>query len=439
MQKESLWEKDFTEERKRLNLRTKKLNESIKTDVLIIGGGIAGILCAYRLSRAGVDCVLVEKERILEGVTRNTTAKITAQHGLIYNKINKMYGREKAQQYYEIQMKALEEYRKLADKIPCDMENKTSYIYSLDDRGKLEKELKMYEILDIPYIWKEESMLPFKIAGAVGMENQAQFNPGKLLLKLAEDLKVYENTQVLEIKKNKVLTKSGEIEAKKIILATHFPMINIPGGYFAKMYQHRSYAIALRDGIQLDGMYMDEKKDGFSFRNYKNYLILGGGAHKTGTKGGGYNVLEKLAEREYSENQIQFKWSTQDCMTLDGIPYIGKHSRSRENIMVATGFNKWGMTSSMAAALVLEEMIMKGKSQYEELYSPQRSIMHPQLMINLGSAVGNILRPGRRCSHMGCALRWNIQERTWDCPCHGSKFDERGNVLENPAKTRLKK
>ncbi len=435
MQKESLWEQYVKGEERTI----KKLNGDIRTDVLIIGGGIAGILCAYRLKKAGVSCVVVEQENLLEGVTGNTTAKITAQHGLIYHKLKQTYGTETAGQYYEINQMAVKEYWKLAEQIPCDMEKKTACIYSTANKRKLEKEAYLYETLRIPYVWQESAPLPMQICGALGMKEQAQFNPAKLLLSLAAELDIYENTRVLDIEEGMAFTECGTIQAEQIVLATHFPMINIPGGYFVKLYQRKSYVLAVKDGPQIDGMYIDEKKDGFSFRNYKEYLLLGGGGHKTGTGSGGYEILEELVLKSYSDKKIAFAWSAQDCMSLDGIPYIGHHSKKRSHIFIATGFNKWGMTGAMSASIVLEQMLTRGKSDFEKLFSPQRSMIHPQLLINLGSALGNILRPGRRCTHMGCALRWNPQERTWDCPCHGSKFSENGSVLENPAKKRLKK
>lgn len=437
MQYESVWEKYLTKERKAENPEIRNariLKGDLHTDVLIVGAGIAGILCAYRLKKAGVSVIVLEKGSLLEGVTRNTTAKITAQHGLIYKKIQKSYGLEKAGQYYEINEMALREYQKLSEDIPCDMEEKTAYIYSGKHPGKLEQEAEIYEKLAIPYLWQEEPPLPVPTGKALGMKNQAQFHPMKLLARLAGEVEIYENTEVLEIAHGRAITNREIIRAEKIILATHFPMVNIPGAYFLKMYQERSYALAIEGGAQLPGMYRDENKAGLSFRNYRNYLIVGGYGHKTGTKCGGFLRLKEWAQETYPGKRIPYIWGTQDCMSLDGIPYIGQHSRSREQVFVATGFNKWGMTSAMAAAIVLEELITKGKSEYEELFSPKRSMLHPQIVVNFGSALGNLVRPGKRCTHMGCALRWNHREQTWDCPCHGSRFEENGEVLENPAK-----
>lgn len=406
----------------------------IKTDVLIIGGGMAGVLCAYKLKQAGVACVLVEARRIGSGVTGNTTAKITAQHGLIYEKLIKKYGLAAAQRYYEANRLARDEYERLSAIFPCDFESRTAYTYSLTDPKKLEDEAKAYEKLSIRPVFQERPPLPFGVAGALGMENQAQFNPLKLLFAVANELNIHENTFVHEIKENTAFTGSGRITAKRIILATHFPLVNIPGLYFVKMYQHRSYVIALENAPELNGMYLDEQENGHSFRNYKGLLLLGGGDHKTGKQGGGYEELRSLAKSAYPNAAERFAWATQDCMTLDGIPYIGVHRKAAPHIYVATGFNKWGMTGSMVAANVLCDLITVGTSEYEGLFSPRRSMLHPQLAVNGFSALGNLLLPGKRCPHMGCALRWNKTERTWDCPCHGSRFDEHGKLIDNPAK-----
>ena len=414
------------------------LQENIETDVLIIGGGMAGILCAHKLKQAGVSCVVVEAKRVGSGTTGSTTAKITAQHGLIYQKLIKKNGVDDARRYYEANMTARQDYEKLSETYPCDFEVKTAYTYSLTDRKKVVDEARAYEKLGIKPVIQDSPPLPFQTAETLGMENQAQFNPLKLLLALANELTVYENTFVTEIRENTAVTKNGVIKAKKIVLATHFPLVNIPGMYFLKMYQHRSYVIALENAPDVDGMYVDEQEKGNSFRNYNGLLLIGGGDHKTGAKGGNYEELRQLAKTAYPDAKEKYAWATQDCMTLDGVPYIGVHRKSAPHIYVATGFNKWGMTGSMVAANVLRDLITLGSSEYEELFSPQRSMLQPQLLVNGFSALGNLILPGKRCPHMGCSLRWNRAERTWDCPCHGSRFDEHGNLIDNPAKRGIK-
>ena len=204
-----------------------------------------------------------------------------------------------------------------------------------------------------------------------------------------------------------------------------------------KLYQRRSYIAAIENGPQVDGMYIEEKQDGYSFRNYGDYLLVGGGGHKTGKKGQGYSALFEFVSRYYPDKNMIFQWSAQDCMSLDGIPYIGKHHRGRDGLYVATGFNKWGMTGSMASALILRDIITGKENEWENLCSPSRFMGKKQLFVNMGNSIAHLLSPGKRCTHMGCALNWNAEERTWECPCHGSRYDEKGHILDNPAKRDL--
>jgi len=271
----------------------------ITTDVLIIGGGMCGILVAHRLKESGIRSVVVEAESIGSGITKNTTAKITAQHGLIYTHLMKSFGVEKAQQYYEANTQAIQRYRALARQFPCDFEDTTAYVYSTNNRQKLEHEYAAYDQLGINARFQENPPLPFKTTGALGMEGQAQFHPLKLLYALATGLDIYENTFVSKIKGRVAITSKGRIKANKIVLATHYPFINIPGLYFMKLYQHRSYVIALDNAPTLDDMYVDHREDGHSFRTYDNLLFIGGGDHKTGKHGGGYAALRKLAKQAY--------------------------------------------------------------------------------------------------------------------------------------------
>lgn len=406
----------------------------LKTDVLIVGGGLAGLLCARRLTDAGVDCVLLEADRIAHGISRNTTAKLTAQHGLIYDKLLRKFDADTARGYWQANRDALAEYRRLAKKIPCDLETKDNYIYSENDQRKLEKELSTCQKLNIPAEFVQSVPLPVETVGAVRFRNQAQFHPLKFAAGIAQGLRIYEGTAAREFLGNTVTTDFGRVQAEKIVVATHFPMLNKHGGYFLKLYQDRSYVLALENAGNVDGMYLGAEKDGFSFRNYGKYLLLGGGGHRTGKQGRGWKDLEDFAARHYPSAPIPFRWAAQDCMSLDGIPYIGRYSKATPNLYVATGFNKWGMTTSMAAAMVLSDLIQDKDNAYAAIFDPSRSVWHPQLAVNGAGAVWNLLTPTRpRCPHMGCALKWNPQERSWDCPCHGSRFDQEGELLDNPA------
>ena len=273
------------------HIRFEALNKSIKTDVLVIGGGIAGILCAYMLKNAGIDCVLVEANRICSGITGNTTAKITIHHGLIYDKLIKRSGYDNARLYLEANIRADKEYARLCRDIPCDYEKRDSYVYSISDRAKIEDEVAALNRLQLKAEFSEVCALPFKIAGAVRVKDQAQFHPLKFLYGIAEGLPVYENTKVLELMPGKAVTDRGEISCRKMIVATHFPILNKHGGYYLKMYQHRSYVLALDGAADVGGMYVDESDKGLSFRNYRDLLLLGGGGHRTGKKGGNWDEI----------------------------------------------------------------------------------------------------------------------------------------------------
>lgn len=369
-----------------------RLEGDVRTDVLVIGGGMAGILCAHFLRQAGVDCVLAEADRLCAGATGNTTAKITSQHGLVYDGLLRRFGAEKAGMYLHANEAALARYRGMCREIDCGFEEKDAFVYSLDDRGKLEKELAALEKLGFHAGFTDKLPLPFPVAGAVRFERQAQFDPLRFAAAAARGLRAYEHTPVRRLEGTSAVTDRGTIRAEKVIVATHFPFLNRHGSYFLKMYQHRSYVLALENAANVGGMYVDEAAEGLSFRN------------------------------------------AQDCMTLDGVPYIGPYSARTENLYVATGFNKWGMTSAMAAAMLLTDMVQGKRPDDAPVFSPSRSMLRPQLALNALEAAASLLTPtAPRCPHMGCALKWNAQEHSWDCPCHGSRFTQEGGLIENPA------
>ena len=408
-----------------------------KTDVLIIGGGMAGLLCAYYLHRMGVSCILAEKDRICSGVTGNTTAKITYQHGLIYHKLLKSGGQETARAYLEANKKALDEYANLCKNINCDYEIKDNYVYS-SDLFKISREMEALDKIGYSAKFREKLPLPINTAGAVKFSAQAQFHPLKFACDISRGLNIYEHTKVLEMIGTTARTERGRIEAKKVIVATHFPFINKHGSYYLKLYQHRSYVIALENAAEVDGMYVDDDKKGMSFRNHKKFLFVGGGDHRTGAKGGNWNELREFARINYPDAREKYHWAAQDTMSLDDIPYIGNYSKNTPDLYVASGFNKWGMTGAMVSAMLLSDMIVGKKNEYAEYFSPSRSILKPRLALNGFEAAKNLITfTGKRCPHMGCALKWNEAEHSWDCPCHGSRFSEDGEVLDNPANNGL--
>ncbi|HAT4116306.1 FAD-dependent oxidoreductase [Clostridium perfringens] len=456
------------------------LNKDIKTNVLVIGAGIAGILTAYMLKQKGRDVVLIDAAEIASGNTKNTTAKITSQHDLIYSKLISEFGEEKARQYAKANELAIKKYKEIIEdkRIECDFEEKPAYVYSLNEVDVLKEEVEAAKNLGIDAEFVQEANLPFKINGAVKFNNQAQFNPLKFLKGISNELVIYENTRALEIKENLVVTSRGNITANNIVVATHYPIMNAPGYYFMKMHQERSYVLALENTSEIDGMYIDLNKEGYSFRTYNNLLLLGGISHRTGEneEGGSYDELRKVAKRLYPKAKEKYYWSAQDCMTIDGIPYIGRYSSETPNIYVATGFNKWGMTSSMVSAMIISDMILEKENDFSEIFSPRRfdlslsinniandlietaknfiaqKVYIPSSEIeHIKNGHGGIIeyngekvgvyknKEGKeffvstKCTHLGCQLSWNSDELTWDCPCHGSRFDYKGRLIGSPA------
>ena len=410
------------------------LEKNIKTDVLVIGGGMAEVLCAFQLQWAGVPCVLVETKTLGSGITGNTTAKISSQHGLFYQELLRRLGREQAKLYWQANEQALAQYRNLCREIDCDLEEKISFVCSRSDREAIRREAQALKQMGVPVQFTEQLPLPFPVCGAVGYSKQAQFHPMKFLDAISRELTVYEHTMVRELKGTTAITNRGKITAQKIIVATHFPFINTHGSYFLKMYQYRSYVIALKGAQDVNGIYIDEDKNGVSLRNYGELLLIGGGGHRTGKQGGNWQQLREFARQYYPGAVETTHWATQDCMTLDGMPYIGQYSAATPNVYVATGFNKWGMTTSMVAATLLTDLIQGKNNPFVELFSPSRGILQPQLARNAWEAAIGFLTPTlRRCPHLGCALKWNPQEHSWDCSCHGSRFTETGQLIDNPA------
>lgn len=411
-----------------------ELSGDLRTDVLVIGGGMAGILTAYYLTQSGVDCVLVEKGRICSGNTGRTTAKITAQHGLIYHKIAKERGLEPAQQYYAIHQQAVEEYARLCATLDCDFQTKDHFVYARSSREKLESEMDVLGKIGAEAFLFDTVPVPVSVAGAICFPNQAQFHPLKFIGGIVGNLHIYENTFVRELVGTEVITNRGRIHADRVVCCTHFPLLNKHGFYFLKLYQHRSYVLALQGAQNVNGMYLDEQEGVLSFRNQGDLLLLGGGGARTGRDCGNWEQLRSFAREKYPGAVQKYAWAAQDCMSLDGIPYIGPYSRSTKNLFVATGFNKWGMTGSMAAAWVIRDFVLGRKNEYRNLFAPSRSILRRQLWTNSVEAVKNLLSSSEKtCPHLGCALKWNEAEHSWDCPCHGSRFSEDGKLLDNPA------
>ena len=414
------------------------LDGDIRADVLVIGGGLAGLLTARKLQDAGVDVVLVEKDRICSATTARTTAKITAQHGLIYRKLLKSLGSEGAGAYYRANAEGVRELVGLCRRFGSPVEEKANFVYSTS-RRKLEEELSALDALGIGAVFDETPPLPLSNAGAVGIPGQAQFHPRMLAAAISREMKIFEQTKVTELVGTTAITGRGKIQADKIVVATHFPFLNKHGSYFLKLYQHRSYLLALENAPKFQDMFVDDDKKGMSFSSFDGLLLLGGGGHRTGKKGGGWQELREFARDHYPGSREVLHWAAQDTMSLDGIPYIGPYSANTPDLLVAAGFNKWGMSGSMVSARLLTDLVLGRENEYAEVFYPSRSILKPQLLMNCLETTANYLVPTtKRCPHLGCALKYNRQEHSWDCSCHGSRFSESGEVLDNPANGDLK-
>lgn len=478
---ESIWSK--TQTKKTFPV----LKENRTVQAVVIGGGMAGILTAFHLQKRGIQTIVLEAAEVGGRQTRNTTAKITSQHNLIYDKLITSFGKEKAKQYAAANEAAIQTYKRIVreEGIDCFFEERPAYLYSKNakDREKLQREVSSALSLGISAEFAEWTELPFSTAGAVKFNHQAQFHPLHFLMALAEKLEIFEHTKVLSFEKQQVVTEHSIITADYIVFACHFPFVNFPGLYFARMHQERSYIIALQNAIPLTGMYLGIDTDALSFRSFQDLLLLGGGSHRTGenSMGGQYNFLSHKGKQLFPQSQEILRWSAQDCLTLDGVPYIGQFSHSTPDWYVATGFGKWGMTGSMVAAQLIADSITGKTNSNAEVFSPLRftpaasvkkfcsGMKHSvkgigrkvffspkqewnQLSTGKGGIVqykgekvgayrdeeNHIYLVTVKCPHLGCQLEWNPDEKSWDCPCHGSRFDYKGKLLDNPAQTDLK-
>lgn len=467
----SIWEKSWQMPRRG------RLKKNICADAAVIGGGMAGVLTARALGRAGLRAVVLEAGRLGGGATGHTTAKVTAQHGLFCAALLRAAGPADARLYARANLAAVEDFRRMVrqENIDCDWEDCAAAVYG-GRRAVLEVEAAAARRLGLPVtLTASTPELPFETAGAVWLEGQARFHPLKFLAAAAEPLEVYEHTPVRRVEGDTLLTPGGRVRATAVVFACHYPFVDFPGLYFARMYQQRSYVVALEGAPLPDAVYIGAGPEGLSLRRWQNYLLLGGGGHRTGEADkGGYPPLLAQAEKWFPGSRPAARWSAQDCMTPDGLPYVGRYAPSRPNWYVATGFHKWGMTGSMLAAKLLANMICGRPDPLAAVVSPRRfsAAALGRALAQGGQAVKGLARrflpagagpdslaPGSggvirlegetvgawreadgrlcvvdlRCPHMGCRLEWNPHERSWDCPCHGSRFDRYGRLLDGPA------
>lgn len=422
----------------------------MQADVAVIGAGIAGILTAYELQKRGKKVIVLEADRIGSGQTGNTTAKITGQHGLIYDSLIRLYGEEFARRYAKAQEQAISDYEHLvkAEKISCHWERKDSYLYTVSgDERLLRRELAAAKTLGIAAEYRLETPLPFPVKGAVCFPEQAQFHPLEFLGQLAKKLTVYEKTEVLRVRGRRVETNRGTVRARRIVFACHYPFPIVPGWYFLRQHQERSYVLALSGIPRFEGMYYGIDSDGLSYRWYEDLLLVGGGGHRTGevAETCGFRALESQVRERFPCAKTVARWSAQDCMPHDKLPFVGRFSLWRPDWYVVTGLKKWGMTGAMVAAKLLAAQVSGQHGAYASLFTPQRvhwrasqkALWNDVKHSVKGLGKGYLGRKTPRCPHMGCALVWNADEKTWECPCHGSRFSSQGELLDGPAQNSL--
>lgn len=438
--------------------RFPELSDEQTTSTIVVGGGLAGLTTAYYLAKANHKVILLEAKTIGAGTSGHTTAHVTSQHGMIYDKWIKRFGLHRARLIARANEQAISEIYNIIteENIDCDFTFLDSYLFTNEEANipKLIDENIAANQLGINSSLLETAFSPVPFKKAVVFQNQAQFNPKKYMDGLADAIvkhggTIYENSRVLHIQENSVTTKTGKVTGDNIVIATHAPVINFPGMYFARMYQSRAYVVALENAEQFDGMWTNIDKKGHTYRLYNEYLLLSGEDHKSGYQGNKnhYDNMKNFSKLSFPSSIIKYQWSAQDGITLDGLPYIGRYSKKSDILYVATGFKKWGMTQTNIAGKLISDLILGNENPYAEIYSPQRSLVPigylKAIAINgavaVDYAVGlfNLSKP--RCAHMKCGLRWNKDELTWDCPCHGSRFEENGTVIDSPAIHDLKK
>lgn len=477
-------------------LHLKTLTQNLETEVCIIGAGLFGLTTAYYLTKQGKKVVVIEKDDIGEKVSGNTTGKITSQHGLFYSHLIDDYGINYAQKYLEVNEKAIQNIKEIIDteQIGCDFEEQSAYVFTTnqDEVIEIEKEVDAVNKLGKKAKLISNVDKPFKMKAGIEFENQAQFHPRKYMIGLAnvilKDNQIYNYTTATDVQKYGekflITTDRGNVLADSVVLATHYPIVNFPGFYFIKMYQSTSYIIAIETNSKIpEGMYITAKEPVYSFRsakyNDKNIVLIGGSEHKTGeaiADNSHYTELEKKAKELYPDCKVLFRWNTRDCISLDKIPYIGEFSNLYNNMYVGTGFKKWGMTFSNIAGKIVSDKILGKQNEYEDLFTPTRlkpiknrwevknmlketvdSIALNKFKIDPSSVSeiendnasimkidgenigvykdknGKLYAVSPVCTHLGCLLTWNNIDKTWDCPCHGSRFDYTGRNIYEPA------
>jgi glycine/D-amino acid oxidase-like deaminating enzyme/nitrite reductase/ring-hydroxylating ferredoxin subunit len=468
------------------------LDGSLEVDVAVVGAGVAGLLTAVLLRESALHVAVLEAGRVGAGVTGHSTAKVTSQHGLRYARLARERGEQAARTYAEANQAGLVEYERLVERygIDCAFTRGPAYVYATGHQQALEIELEAEaaQLAGLPAHLTTDTELPFPVRAAVRFDDQAHLHPRRFCLELASALaeggaSVFESSRVTDVADGEpcvVRTERGEVRARHVVIATGLPILD-RGGHFATTHPQRSYALAARiDGTIPEGMYISADQPVRSLRPaLGEYLIVGGEGHKVGQdrdESRHYANLEAWAREHFGVREVAYRWSAQDYQPVDGVPYIGRLGQRSERILVATGFQKWGFTTAGLAGRLLTDVVRGQDNPWAELFDASRmprsgytslvtenANVAKRFLIDRLAAFRSpgagqlqpgqaaVLRAGGRpvaayrdeggelhtvsatCTHLGCTVAFNEAERTWDCPCHGSRYDVDGEVLHGPA------
>lgn len=467
----------YWEEERKNHKEYESLNNNLNVSVCVIGGGLTGLSTAYYLSN-------------------NTSVAV-----IFYKYLIDSQGKEYAKKYLEANEKAINNIERIVDKekIDCDFERENAYVFTKKETevDKLKDEQKAVDKINRGLCkFVKITELPMEISGAIEFENQAKFHPLKYGYGLADCIlknngRIFENSQVTDIKKENgkyaVYANKNKIVADYVVITTRYPFMKVPGYYFLKMYQSTSYAIIVDPKKELfSGMYINYEVPNISFRTindgHRKLLLAVGYDYKTGTENlkDGYSRLESTVRKMYPDADVLYKWSAEDCITLDKIPYIGEYSTMMPNVYVATGFNKWGLTSSNVAANIISDEILGINNEYIDVFRAKRvepiknreeignmlkeanksiflsKFKIPQVELDdIKMGEGKIIEVNKKkvgvykanngqifkvkpiCTHLGCELYFNNIDKVWECPCHGSKFTYDGKSIEVPSNKNL--
>lgn len=469
-----------------------------RADVVVVGGGIVGVTTALMLARAGRDVMLLEAARVGRAVTGGSTAKVTSQHGLIYDELATRHGPEAAARYAKSNEAGRTWIAAQVETlgIDCDYETCPAYVYATSDEQAraVEREVEAATRVGLPAsLVRGLEGLPFEVRAAMRFDDQAHFHPVRYVTALAAELvarggTVHESTRVFDVESGRplrVITANGRVDADHVVVATNLPFLD-RGGFFARAFPYRHMALAspVPEGHVPAGMYLSADRPTRSFRTApwsagERLLVVIGEAFPTGNADTVQRLadVEAFARRHFGVEAPRFRWGNQDYYAADRIPYVGPILPGQTRILVATGFNAWGITTGTAAAMILTDQLSGRDNDWAELYDSRRigwrAGARPLVRKNVAVATSWLaerleqaphrepgsLRPGEgdivrvadkpaaayrddagalhvfdaKCTHMGCRLRWNAAERSWDCHCHGSRFDVTGAVLNGPA------